>query len=86
MLAIREAVGEDVAVKVDCHSCFDFSRAVSVAERLRPAGLDWIEEPLPVDDVEGMRALGDTIDQRLAGGGSVCKASSPSSRLVRWTF
>ena len=68
MLAIREAVGEDVAVKVDCHSCFDFSRTVSVAERLRPAGLDWFEEPLPVDDVEGMRALRDTIDQRLAGG------------------
>ena len=68
MLAIREAVGQDVAVKVDCHSAFDFSRSVSVAEQFRPAGLDWFEEPLPVDDVEGMRALRDTIDQRLAGG------------------
>lgn len=68
MLAIREAVGEDVAVKVDCHSAFDFSRSVSVAERLRPAVLDWFEEPLPIDDVDGMRALRDAIDQRLAGG------------------
>ena len=68
MLAIREAVGDDVAVKVDCHSAFDFSRAVSVAERMRPADLDWYEEPLPIDDLEGMRALRDSIDQRLAGG------------------
>ena len=68
MLAIRQAVGADVAVKVDCHSAFDFSRAVSVAERFRPARLDWFEEPLPIDDVEGMAALRDIIDQRLAGG------------------
>ena len=68
MLAIREAVGENVAVKVDCHSAFDFTRAVSVAERMQPAGLDWYEEPLPIDDIKGMRALRDSIDQRLAGG------------------
>ena len=68
MLAIREAVGEDVAVKVDCHSAFDIARAVSVAERMRPANLDWFEEPLPVDDVKGIRAVRDAIDQRLAGG------------------
>ncbi|MDE0451490.1 MAG: mandelate racemase/muconate lactonizing enzyme family protein [Gammaproteobacteria bacterium] len=68
MLAIRAAVGGETAVKVDCHSAFDFSRAVSVAERLRPVELDWYEEPLPVDDVEGMRELRGTVDQRLAGG------------------
>ena len=68
MLAIRQAVGEDAAVKVDCHSAFDFSRSVSVAERLRPARLDWFEEPLPIDDVEGMAALRDIVEQRLAGG------------------
>ena len=68
MLAIREAVGKEVAVKVDCHSAFDFSRAVSAAERMQPAHLDWFEEPLPVDDVKGIRAVRDAIDQRLAGG------------------
>ena len=68
MLAIREAVGDDVAVKVDCHSAFDFARAVSVAERMLPAGLDWYEEPLPIDDLTGMRGLRDVIEQRLAGG------------------
>ena len=68
MLAIREAVGEDVAVKVDCHSAFDIARAVSAAERMRPADLDWFEEPLPIDDVKGIRAVRDAIDQRLAGG------------------
>lgn len=68
MLAIREAVGEDMAVKVDCHSAFDFSSAVSAAERMRPARLDWFEEPLPIDDVNGIRAVRDAIDQRLAGG------------------
>ncbi len=68
MLAIREAVGKDVAIKVDCHSAFDFASAVSAAERMRPAQLDWFEEPLPVDDVQGVRAVRDAIEQRLAGG------------------
>ena len=68
MLAIRDAVGPDAAVKVDCHSAFDFKRAVSAAERMRPADLDWFEEPLPVDDVKGMREVRDVIEQRMAGG------------------
>lgn len=71
MLAIREAVGSSMAVKVDCHSHFDHDRAVSVANRLEPVDLDWFEEPLPVADVQGARALRGEIPQRLAGGESL---------------
>ena len=88
MLAIREAVGEDVAVKVDCHSAFDFSRSVSVAERFRPARLDWFEEPLPPSMTwkEWRRcAIPLTSAWREGSAGSACKASSPSSRRAPWT-
>lgn len=71
MFAIREAAGSRMAVKVDCHSHFDYHRAVSVAHRLQPVGLDWYEEPLPVADVQGARALRREIPQRLAGGESL---------------
>jgi len=67
MFAIREAVGDGVAVKADCHSHFDFDRAVAVAERLVPVGLDWYEEPLPIADVDGHRALRNVVGHRLAG-------------------
>ena len=71
MFAIREAAGSSMAVKVDCHSHFDHDRAVSVANRLEPVDLDWFEEPLPVTDVQGARALRGEIPQRLAGGESL---------------
>ena len=44
--AVRDAVGPNVTVMVDCHGRFDIESAVKVAEDLAGLGVDWFEEPV----------------------------------------
>ncbi len=44
--AVRDAVGPDVTVMVDCHGRFDIESAVKVAEDLAELGINWFEEPI----------------------------------------
>lgn len=52
--AIREAVGPDVEVMVDCHSKFDVPTALVVAGALRDLGVRWFEEPVPTEDIDAL--------------------------------
>ena len=45
--AVRSAVGPNVDLFVDCHSCFDEESAVEVADKLAGLGIGWFEEPIP---------------------------------------
>lgn len=55
--AVRAAVGDDVDIMVDCNERYDFAGAKSLAERLAPLGVTWLEEPLPAGNVHGHRLL-----------------------------
>ena len=44
--AVREAIGPDSRLLVDCHNRFDPEVAVVVAERLAELGVAWFEEPV----------------------------------------
>ena len=44
--AVRDAVGQDVILMVDCHGRFDIESAVKVSEELAELGVDWFEEPV----------------------------------------
>ncbi len=52
--AIREAVGPEIAVMVDCHSKFDVPTAITVAHALRELGVRWFEEPVPTEDMDAL--------------------------------
>ncbi|HEX4998726.1 MAG TPA: mandelate racemase/muconate lactonizing enzyme family protein [Terriglobia bacterium] len=66
--AMREAVGPDTALMVDCHSFFDVSLAVRVAQRLEAARLTWYEEPVAPDRVDDTAEIHRRIRQPMAGG------------------
>ncbi len=66
--AMREAVGPEIAIMVDCHSFFDVERAVRVAERLESYNLTWYEEPVAPDKVDETVAIRRRIHQQMAGG------------------
>jgi galactonate dehydratase len=66
--AIREAVGPEVDILIDCHSFFDVDLAVDLARRLEPQKLAWYEEPVAPTDVEATKAIERAIEQRMAGG------------------
>lgn len=68
MYAIRDAVGPDVEVMVDCHGFFTVPMAVEVAKRLADCGLRWYEEPVAPEYVTETLEIRRAISQRMAGG------------------
>jgi galactonate dehydratase len=46
--AVREAIGPNVELEVDCHGRFDVETAVDVAQRIAPLRPRWYEEPIRV--------------------------------------
>lgn len=68
VVAMREAVGSEVELMVDCHSFFDVSLAERVARRLEPHDLAWYEEPVAPDQVDDTVEIRRRITQPMAGG------------------
>ena len=67
--AVRDAVGPDVTLLVDCHSRFDTEPAVIVAEELAGLGVGWFEEPVqPLEDPAGMARIAARVPMPVAGG------------------
>jgi len=66
--AIREAVGADVEVMIDCHSFFDVPLAKTVAKRLEPYKLAWYEEPVAPERIEELLDIRRSVNQPIAGG------------------
>ncbi|MAG35945.1 MAG: hypothetical protein CL878_06845 [Dehalococcoidia bacterium] len=52
--SVREAVGEDIDLAVDCHGAFDVAASVRLGEALAPFHLLWIEDPVPSGNVRAL--------------------------------
>jgi len=76
--AARDAVGEDFAIMVDLNQSWrmagdvepalDFGSVRRTVERLGELGVFWVEEPLPYQDSDGLKALRAQTGVRIAGG------------------
>jgi len=66
--AMRDAVGADIAIKIDAHSFFDVELAIEVASQLQGANLSWYEEPVAPILLEETAAIKNGIQQVMAGG------------------
>jgi len=75
---VRQAVGDDFQIMVDCNQGWrmqwdqavpwTFKDALNVARHLEDLGVYWMEEPLHRGDYAGMRALRQATSVRIAGG------------------
>ena len=67
--AVRDAVGPDVTLMVDCHGRFDIESAVVVAEDLAELGVDWFEEPVrPNKEPADSARIAACVPMTVAGG------------------
>ncbi len=66
--AVRDAVGDDVRLMVDCNERLDATSAMWLGRELAELGIWWLEEPLPADDVAGHARLAQRIPIPLAVG------------------
>jgi galactonate dehydratase len=65
---VRDAVGPDVEVLIDCHGRFSPGSAISIAQELEPYKLYWFEEPCDPENVQALSKVGRSIRTRLATG------------------
>lgn len=70
--AIREAVGSEPALRLDANGAWSREQATRALDALVEYGIEYVEQPLAVDDFEGHRALADdptpiALDESLAG-------------------
>jgi L-alanine-DL-glutamate epimerase-like enolase superfamily enzyme len=53
--AVRSQVGDDIAIRVDVNQGWvNSSTTITAVEHLRKFGLDWLEQPVAADDIDGM--------------------------------
>lgn len=55
--AVRKAVGDEINLRVDVNQGYDLKTALKVARDLEPFRLDFLEQPIHADDLEGMIEL-----------------------------
>ncbi len=66
---IRETVGPEITIYVDCHSRFDLESALALEPELRAAGGQWFEEPVdPIEHAAVLRMIHDRSELPIAGG------------------
>jgi L-alanine-DL-glutamate epimerase-like enolase superfamily enzyme len=52
--AIRDAVGPDVDLAIDCHARYNTADALRIAYEVEPFKLMWLEDPVPPQNLEAM--------------------------------
>jgi len=55
--AVREAVGDRIALRIDANQGLSVRRALAFAEGLEPLGVQFLEQPIPAEDLRGLRSL-----------------------------
>lgn len=58
---VREAVGPDIEILIDCHGRFDVPTAIRLARALEPYDIFWFEEPVPVESYHALRQVRDNV-------------------------
>lgn len=55
--AVREEVGEDIDIWVDANQAYKPEEAITFAEKMEALGIEFIEQPVHVDDLEGLKKV-----------------------------
>jgi len=57
--AVREAIGPEIDLALDCHWNYNPRDVITLAGLLAPFGLMWLEDPTPPDNVEALKRVTD---------------------------
>jgi L-alanine-DL-glutamate epimerase-like enolase superfamily enzyme len=69
---VREALGEDIWLGVDANQRYDYSTALSMGHFFEEEiGVDWFEEPISCEDIDGHGRLSDKLEVPITVGKSL---------------
>ncbi len=60
--AMREAVGPEVEILIDCHGNFNVPTAIKIAKMLEPYNIGWFEEPVQPNSNEALRQVKESVN------------------------
>jgi D-galactarolactone cycloisomerase len=66
--AIRRAIGDDIALMVDANHCYNAATAIRMGRVMEDCGVEWFEEPVPPEDIDGYLAVKSALKVPIAGG------------------
>ena len=66
--AVRQAAGAEVRIMVDATESWDLPQALRTGRVLQEAGIAWLEDPVPHQDVAGLAQVASALDVPVVGG------------------
>jgi L-alanine-DL-glutamate epimerase-like enolase superfamily enzyme len=81
--AVREAFGEDIWLGVDANQRYDYATALAMGHFFEEEGIDWFEEPIACEDVEGHARLAARLEVPIALGETLFTRAEFRSYLER---
>ena len=75
--AVREAIGDSVRLMVDANHCFTVPQAIRIGRELEQLDVEWFEEPISPEDIDGYVEVTRALDMAVAGG---------ENEFTRWGF
>ena len=75
--AVRKAIGDDVRLMVDANHCFTVPQAIRLGRELEKLNVEWFEEPISPEDIDGYVEVTRSLDMAVAGG---------ENEFTRWGF
>ena len=79
--AIRDAVGDDVALRLDYNMALSVRTAVRTIERLEGFGIEYVEQPTPGWDIDGLAEVARSVSVPIAADES-CMSPRDAMRLA----
>jgi L-rhamnonate dehydratase len=64
----RELIGPDGFIALDCYMAWGVPYTIKMERRLRDYRIEWIEEPVMPEDIEGYRRIRESVDCMVTGG------------------
>ena len=81
--AVRAVIGPEVSLMVDANEAWTYAEAVRRIDAFRHLDLEFVEDPLPLQDVEGYRLLRSESRMPIAGGERLFSRGGVHTMLVR---
>lgn len=86
--AVRQAIGPDTLLLIDCHSRFSSLQAIDLIRELAKLDVFWIEDPCDMDNLQvsqlhRLRGFANTLGLRVAGGEAVLDFNDITRLLAR---
>jgi galactonate dehydratase len=73
MASVREAVGRDYQLMLECQTRYDTESAIQLCHLLEPYRLTWVEDPVPSDNAEAMAKIRLAVRVPIAAGENITR-------------